>query len=47
MNKLILPCIVFLLGLIIVDYFFKIDVMEMLEGTGDFIMSILKGPGND
>jgi fucose 4-O-acetylase-like acetyltransferase len=47
MKKLILPFIVFLIGLVIADYFFKIDVMEMIEGTGDFIMNILKGPGSN
>ncbi|MBW2505096.1 MAG: hypothetical protein JRE16_11075 [Deltaproteobacteria bacterium] len=43
MKKYVLALTVFAIGLVIVDYFFGLDVMELLEGFGDFIMNILKG----
>lgn len=43
MKKLILPLIVFVLGLAVAQYFFDIDVEELFKGFGSFVADILKG----
>ncbi len=43
MKKLVLPIMVFILGLVIAHYFFEVDVTELFEGFGNFIVNILKG----
>lgn len=45
-KPLLLPIIAFLIGLVVADYVFGVDVKEMFEGAGNFILGILKGPGN-
>jgi hypothetical protein len=43
MKKLVLPLVVFALGLFVADYFFGIDVPALFEGFGSFLVNILKG----
>ena len=46
MKPLLLPIIVILLALIVADYVFGWDIAELFEEAGNFILGILKGPGN-
>jgi hypothetical protein len=43
MRKIIVPLMVFALGLFVADYFFGVDVPELFEGFGDFVVNLLKG----
>ena len=44
MKKYLIALCVFAAGLVIADYFFGLDINELLSGFGDFIMNILEGP---
>lgn len=44
MKKLILPIIVFLLGLAVAQQFFGVNVTGLTEGFIDFLADILDGP---
>ena len=44
MKKYVIALAVFAVGLIIADYFFGLDIMELLDGFGEFIIGLLKGP---
>ena len=46
MKKYLVALTVFAAGLVIADYFFGVDVMELFEGFGDFLVNIFKGPGS-
>jgi hypothetical protein len=43
MKKMILPLAVFVLGLFIADYFFRIDVLELFRGFFNFLVNLFKG----
>lgn len=43
MKKLVLPLLVFAMGLFVADYFFGVDVPGLFEGFGKFVAGILKG----
>jgi hypothetical protein len=43
MKKLILPLIVFAIGLVVAQVYFKVNVEELFRGFGTFIVNILKG----
>ena len=45
MKKLLLPLSVFVLGLVIAQMFFDIDVRSMFDGSVKFILSLLRGKG--
>jgi hypothetical protein len=43
MKKLILPLSVFCLGLVIADYFFGVDVLDLFAGFGNFLKNLFWG----
>ena len=44
MKKYFVALTVFAAGLVIADYFFGVNVMELFHGFGDFIVNLFKGP---
>ena len=45
MKVIFWPVILFVLGLVIAQVFFDVNVERLLEGFGDFVADILDGPG--
>jgi len=43
MSKLILPVAVFILGLLVADHFFGIDVPALARGFGKFLVDLFTG----
>ena len=43
MKKYLLAIIVFAIGLAIADYYFGMDVEELLKGFSNFVLNIIKG----
>lgn len=45
MKAILWPVILFVIGMLIAQFFFGVNVERLLEGFGDFIAEILDGPG--
>jgi len=43
MKKFLLPFSLFIVGLIVAQVFFGINIKEMFEGSCEFVVRILKG----
>jgi len=45
MKKIILPLIIFILGLFVAKQFFGVDIEDLAEGFAKFLSDIFNGPG--
>lgn len=45
MKNLVLPLSLFILGLVVAQVFFDVDVKGLSKGFLDFLVDILDGPG--
>lgn len=43
MKKLLVPLTMFIAGLFAARYLFKIDVLELIDGFGELLVTIFKG----
>ena len=46
MKKYLVALTVFAAGLVVADYFFGVNVMELVDGFWQFLVDIFKGPGS-
>lgn len=46
MRKLLLPLIIFVLGLVVSDYFFGLDVPELFRGFGSILAGLFSAANN-
>jgi len=45
MKKIFLPVVLFIIGLVVANIYFGLDIEKLIEGFLDFITEILDGPG--
>lgn len=45
MKTIVWPLVLCIIGLAVAQFFFGVDIEELLEGFGSFIADILDGPG--
>jgi len=44
MKKILLPLVLFIIGLIVAKLFFGVDVEKLFEGFAEFLGDLLDGP---